>query len=247
MDNLILYSMMGDDFVESYDPHCIFAHRVLSYKKIDYQNKVMYIPEEYKLLNESIIQFPLISYNKTLYHDAEDLLKLFGELTPGNSLITGTVEDDPLMFLLFQWGADSMGLMVQYLAMYVEENWNRYVSDIKKSAKSTFAISALKKEREYIVQHIKRSLLDRYDYQGVKDLMNKQLSLIETLLSQNTYISGSKINIADLLVFSQLHSLFHPYIPETNGLKSKYPKLINWALEIDDLSSGSHTKKLNIN
>lgn len=246
MEELIFYSLPGDQFVESYDPRCIAVHRILNFKKFSYQLKIVSPPEEYQKFEKAIVAFPIIYYNRQIIHDAIDMIKVLSQLNPDRLIITESIEENPYQLILTQWAIDSMSLILNYFMFSSKKNWERFLDEMIRSGSNKKVIKVLSNEKEVATHYLQRTFLNRYDYQGVVNLFDEQLRMINSILTNKKYLTGDKITIADFSVFSTLHMLFHPYITEGRAFEGKYPYLESWAKKIDRETSGEFTKKFNI-
>lgn len=245
-DKLILYTGVGDKFIEAYNSMSIMSHRILCYLGVDYILKMSSFPENFQKIKKSLATFPIISYERQIYHHYTDMQELFTKLNPEKLLISPQYPQPAMQVLLYQWANDSVSYMSKYFVGCVEKNWERFYEAMKKDVNSKKILEGVIQMKKHNVSIVKNSTLNRYDYDGMKFLLHEQFNVIEQILGKNLFLCGDKPNIADMRLFSELHLLFHPFIPETNGLDDKFPKLIDWLKRVDKNSSGRFTKKINI-
>lgn len=249
MTNTVLYSMVGDRFIESYDPQCILCHRIFGYKETPYLLKNMEFPDNFEKLKESLIGFPIISHENQIYHSAEELLKLIHSESPQKVLIPDPPVSEPQNVIMFQWAASSFHMLGKAILVKNKNNWERFKDSFRSANPGKDMnphLQAMEEELSFTREQLKRTFLNRYDYEGIKFLLEEQLLLLDQQVSDKHFITGDSLRLSDLMIFAILHLLFHPNIEETRDKKKNYPSLMEWAKRVDQASSSKYTKKINI-
>ena len=243
MDATILYSWMGDKFIESYDAKCVMAHRMLAYKGIDYQIKTVAIPADTPKLYDSVALFPILSHRRQLYYEVSDVINFFSDHNPERSLFVKDPDNPHMGKLLTQWALECLSIVTLYFTVRIKNNWLLFYNDAKSMCKTRQEVKVIQSLRQHVRYMIRYSQYSRCDYRQMNKVLVEQLDMLEHFVGKSRYISGNVFNLADIAVFAHLHHLFHPYVAETSELISRYPGIISWAGHVDLLTSNEHTRK----
>lgn len=238
---MTLFTLMGDKFVESFDEKSIMAHRILAFKKLEYENVVASVESLQKDIGKSVGAFPMIRQEGIILHDLYNLETFFKSHCPQISV--QSFQGPFVIKHIADWALDSLAKRARYYMLLEPDNWaklKRYFMELYPGTVQMDAINNIRKVSSVVY---KSSMFSRMDYTRKLDTLDQDLAMINTWASQNPFLAGEEITLADFAVFSVLHLLFHPYIEESSVFLEKYSQLNRWMVHIDKLSSNSFTKR----
>lgn len=242
---ITLYSMMGDKFIESFDEKSIMAHRLMALKGIDYKTNVASLDSMAKDIGKAVGMFPVIrTSDGEILHDREQLYEFFSRFSP--HLSNESFSRPFFIKHVSEWALDSLTKRVRYFLLLEVENWKKLKSYLENIYSGSHHLETMQNIRKVTQIVYKNSLFSRLDYRSKLDAIEEDLSMIDHWASENRFIAGDDISLADIALFSVIHLMFHPYIEEIAIFKERFTNLNRWAMQIDKLTTNEYTKKLQL-
>lgn len=241
---MTLFTLMGDKFIESFDEKSIMAHRILAYKNLEYENVVASVQSLQKDIGKSVGAFPMVRQDGIVLHDLYDVQNFLQVYPP--QILNQSFERPFFIKHIMDWALDSLAKKARYYMLLEPDNWaklKRYFSDMYPGTIQMDAINNIRKVSNVVY---KSSMFSRMDYNRKLDTLDQDFGMINSWASQNAFLAGEDVSLADFAVFSVLHLLFHPYIEETSIFLEKYPNMNRWMVQLDKLSTNTFTKRVQL-
>lgn len=244
---IILFKWPPSPGIDAANPRGVSVNRILAYLGTDYSARIVN-PSRADLdsqkLGNWISGFPVVSINGKAVNGIYRILKTLCEnvrTERANQLWGADTESAQLA----SWAFDHLYFLAIYARMKRPENYSRYLEATVKSQGDPDAAKTVALMREVFLESLKWCSIGALSEAEFSEVLLSALGGLEHRLGKaGPYLLGARLSIADFAVFGSIQALLTPELEERAIIKQRFPKLLDWAREIDRQSTGNWTRSL---
>lgn len=246
-EKIIIYTLFGDRFVESYHPTCAALMRVLAYGKIPYDNKIITLQADATRFRKVINNLPAINDNGKMENSITGIMEFIKDHTELDPLLVQNPQDAAKARILIGWAASSLFNTGNYLSAQLEDNYRRFRQEVEKVYQEGQAqVKLFDLNRNNMIALLSYYPIGKMNYKEFINYLQLQLRDVEAQINNHGYLINNRISSADIFLYVYIHRMLHPFIKESTMIKENFPKLIDWVRRINLLTLDEHTRKITI-
>ncbi|MEE3079420.1 MAG: hypothetical protein VX341_08810 [Bdellovibrionota bacterium] len=252
---LFLYQWPEAKGVDSIYPRCVIFHRLFNLLGIKYSTYNVSLPfvskDSSERLTQQLIDLPILKDDGILYKNSEDII----------SHIMNKVSDDPSKlkkatrllraknYIYYQWANEVFLNTLLYSRWLRDCNFRNFMRHVNwGSASRTYFADSVNELKGKVESYMSRFAISKLSDSEYLELLHTQLKCLEDIFSVQKYILNDEAEISrsDLAIFMVIQGLLSRDLEESEIIIKTYPNIIRWAGDIDEKSSGIHTKSIEL-
>lgn len=225
-------------FCFSATPFAIKIQRILNYKRLPFAIKEIHFSErnqELPLVTQSG-KLPILEYDGQFIDDSTQIAIFLEEKHPEFSLFSDDPTESAHIHFLEEWADEVLYRYRQYgeQAFQTSDRIVEAYFDGYSDSEKEQALKARLESQRITLHH---QGFGRYSEEKFWSEFRRSLANLSHLISQNGYLVGSRVSLADIAVFSQIYRAMAGTDPWYETEIKEYPHILQWLKNIDELTS----------
>lgn len=241
-DDLILYSLFGDNHVDSYSIPCSIVHRVLGYKKIEYDNNFVTLPKDDINFHDSIERLPILKTGNHFYDNIYTIIKFLERNEQENKIFPLDPEKYTQSQILTSWALNTLRAIFLNFSYKNETNYKNLHGRVVEIYNSTEHVETVERLKREMTSHYEFSFISTFTDKEIHTYYGDQIRNIQTYLENHGNLIDENIYLADIAVFTVMNQLINPILAESDIVRTDFRNVMEWMNRINNATKNKYTK-----
>jgi glutathione S-transferase len=234
MADITLYQFPAVPGSESASPFCVKVRRILNFKRLPYRTEDLHRPPSRSL--SATGKLPVLCYDGQLITDSSNIARFIESKHPMPALLPHASGLRARCKIVEDWADEALYWYVVYSRWSIDENRRRTVRAFFSRMPAALRLVIAAMIRRQIFAAMRGQGIGRKSRETVFHEFGEHLDQLDTLATEQPFIVGDALTLADIAVFAQLDGLLTPLTPDTREEVESRDHLMAWYRRVDDLT-----------